>query len=251
MSDFKFEFGRHQISKIPRERVIAELEKVAKHFNYTDFKQDDFDKIADISYYKVYREFGSWEKVMEFLAGHFKNQGIDFKITTRRSSYSVQEMFDEMERIWKQLGHRPSRNEWAAAQPKISYDSLYRRFGGWTNACLKFIDYKSGGVITVGDEQQGKEQEVQPTSVENRDNNSQRPKVVEKSRTVPLNLRIKVLSRDNFRCVFCGKSPATDIGTKLHIDHIVPFANDGKNTLENLQTLCEDCNLGKGNRHFE
>ena len=75
MSDFKFEFGRHQISKIPRERVIAELEKVAKHFNYTDFKQDDFDKIADISYFTVYREFGPWGKVMEFLAGHFKNQG--------------------------------------------------------------------------------------------------------------------------------------------------------------------------------
>ena len=160
-------------------------------------------------------------------------------------------MFDEMERIWKQLGHRPSRNEWVAAQPKISYDSLYRRFGGWTNACLKFIEYKSGGIITVGDEQQGREQEIQPTYVENKENNSQRPKVAEKSRAVPLNLRIKVLSRDDFRCVFCGKSPATDIGTKLHIDHIVPFANNGKTTLENLQTLCEDCNLGKGNMHFE
>jgi len=251
MSDFKFEFGRHKISKIPREKVIAELEKVTKHFNYTDFKQDDFDKIADISYYKAYREFGSWGKVMEFLADHFKNQGIDFKITTRRSSYSVQEMFDEMERIWRQLGHRPSRNEWVAAQPKISYDSLYRHFGGWTNACLKFIEYKSGGVITVGDERQEREQEVQPTSVENKENNSQRPKVVEKSRTVPLSLRMKVLSRDNFRCVFCGRSPATDIGTKLHIDHIVPFANGGGNTLENLQTLCEECNLGKGDRHLE
>lgn len=191
MSDFKLEFGRHQISRIPREKVVAELEKVAKHFNYTDFKQDDFDKIADISYYKVYREFGPWKKVMEFLAGHFKKQGIDFKITTRRSSYSVQEMFDEMERVWKQLGHRPSRNEWVATQPKISYDSLYRRFGGWTNACLKFIEYKSGSAITVGDEKQEKEQEVQPTSTENKPNNSRRPKIVEKSRTVPSNLRIK------------------------------------------------------------
>jgi hypothetical protein len=114
MSDFKFEFGRSQISKIPREKAIAELEKVAKHFNYTDFRQDDFDKIADISYYTVYREFGSWENTLKFLVKHFKKKGVEFKLTTRRSSYSVQEMFDEMERIWRELEHRPSRNEWVA-----------------------------------------------------------------------------------------------------------------------------------------
>src|SRR3989344_1000331 len=147
MNDFKFEFERSQISKIPREKVIAELEKAAKHFNYTDYKQDDFDKIADISSYKVYREFGSWENALQFLAEHLKKQGIDFKITARRSSYSIQELFDEMERIWVQLGHRPSRNEWTASNPKISYDSIYRRFGSWTEACLKFIEYKSGGTI--------------------------------------------------------------------------------------------------------
>jgi 5-methylcytosine-specific restriction endonuclease McrA len=65
------------------------------------------------------------------------------------------------------------------------------------------------------------------------------------SRNIPLSLRLHVLSRDNFRCVFCGKSPATDIGTKLHIDHIKPFSKGGKSTLDNLQTLCEECNLGK------
>jgi len=58
-------------------------------------------------------------------------------------------------------------------------------------------------------------------------------------------LRLKVLNRDNFKCVFCGKSPATDFGTKLHIDHIIPFSKGGTSTLDNLQTLCEDCNLGK------
>ena len=33
---------------------------------------------------------------------------------------------------------------------------------------------------------------------------------------------------------------------ELHADHIVSVADDGKTTLENLQTLCQDCNLGKG-----
>ena len=249
MSDFKFEFGRHQISKIPREKVIDELEKVAKHFNYTDFKQDDFDKIADISYYKVYREFGSWEKALQFLADHLKRKGIDFQITSRRSQYSIQEMFDEMEKIWVQLGHRPSRNEWNALKPKMSYDTIQRRFGGWANACLKFIEYKSGGVITAGDETRigEKDQIPPPINTGEKTNENGTQKNIERTRTIPLNLRVKVLSRDNFRCAFCGKSPATDIGTKLHVDHIVPFSKGGTNSSDNLQTLCEQCNLGKSN----
>ena len=73
----------------------------------------------------------------------------------------------------------------------------------------------------------------------------------ENSRNISLSLRLKVLNRDNFKCVFCGKCPATDFGTKLHIDHMVPFSQGGKSTLENLQTLCEECNLGKSDQHIE
>jgi 5-methylcytosine-specific restriction endonuclease McrA len=73
----------------------------------------------------------------------------------------------------------------------------------------------------------------------------------ENSRNVSLRLRLKVLNRYNFKCVFCGKNPATNFGTKLHIDHIVPFSKGGKSTLENLQTLCEECNPGKSDSELE
>jgi len=63
-------------------------------------------------------------------------------------------------------------------------------------------------------------------------------------RAIPLILRYKVLERDNGRCVICGASPRhKDI--ILHVDHIVPFSKGGLTTLDNLQTLCSDCNLGK------
>ncbi len=253
MGAFKFEFGRHQISKIPREKIIAELEKVAKHFNYTDFKQDDFDKIADISYYTVNREFGSWEKALQFLADHLKSKGMGFYIASRRSQYSIQEIFDEMEKIWVQLGHRPSRNEWAALKPKMSYDTIQRHFGGWANACLKFIEYKSGGVIPADDETRVDEKNQVPPPINNNEKTKENEiqKIIERTRTVPLNLRIKVMSRDNFRCVFCGKSPATDIGVKLHVDHIIPFSKGGTNSLDNVQTLCQDCNLGKSDEVYD
>lgn len=54
------------------------------------------------------------------------------------------------------------------------------------------------------------------------------------------------LQRDSFRCVACGRSPATDAGVVLHLDHIVPFSEGGRTNLENLRTTCADCNLGKG-----
>jgi len=246
--DFKFEFKRHQTNKIPRDKILAELENFARINNFTDFKQDDFNKHASISSYTVYREFGSWENAMQSLAEYLKNKGIDFKISTRRSSYGTQELFDEMERIWVLLGHRPSRNEWTAIKPKISYDSLYRRFGGWTNACLKFIEYKSGGAITAGDEVRVQSEKAVRKADARVDSQKEMDKVkkeLQKTRTIPLSVRIKVLSRDNFRCVFCGKSPAINAGTLLHIDHIVPFSKGGINTIDNLQTLCEECNLGK------
>ncbi|MGH6770170.1 MAG: HNH endonuclease [Xanthobacteraceae bacterium] len=34
----------------------------------------------------------------------------------------------------------------------------------------------------------------------------------------------------------------------MHVDHILAFAKGGRTVLENLQTLCEACNLGKGDR---
>ena len=249
MNDFKFELDRHQISKIPREQIIQELEKVANIFNYTDFRQSDFNEISEISYHTVNREFGSWENTMNFLVIHFRKKGIEFKIKTRRSIYTTQEMFDEIERIWIQLGHRPSRNEWKANNPKISYDTIYRHFGGWKDACLKFIEYKSGEEISEitddFDENITQTKIIKKPVINSKIEGSNK---IAKSRTIKLSVRIKVLSRDNFRCVYCGKSPATDIGTKLQIDHIIPFSKGGKNSLDNLQTLCEECNLGKSNR---
>ncbi len=68
------------------------------------------------------------------------------------------------------------------------------------------------------------------------------------TRSIRLGLRYTVLRRDHFRCVNCGRSPATHHGCVLHVDHIHPFSKGGKTVIENLRTLCDDRNLGKGSR---
>lgn len=59
-------------------------------------------------------------------------------------------------------------------------------------------------------------------------------------------LRYDVLKRDNFKCQICGFT-AQD-GATLHIDHIIPVSKGGKTTMDNLQTLCDRCNIGKSNK---
>ena len=66
-----------------------------------------------------------------------------------------------------------------------------------------------------------------------------------RSRVISDKLRYTVLKRDNFKCCACGASPAKDPAVELHIDHIIPWSKGGETILENLQTLCSKCNIGK------
>lgn len=59
-------------------------------------------------------------------------------------------------------------------------------------------------------------------------------------------IRWQVFQRDKWKCVACGRGSQND--AILHVDHIVPRSKGGKDTLENYQTLCDVCNLGKSNK---
>ena len=60
---------------------------------------------------------------------------------------------------------------------------------------------------------------------------------------ITLGLRYKIMKRDGFRCVLCGKTARDKIC--LVIDHIIPITRGGTNDQANLRTLCRACNHGK------
>ena len=68
---------------------------------------------------------------------------------------------------------------------------------------------------------------------------------------IRLGLRYRVLVRDNFKCVLCGNTPARDQACRLHVDHMDPYSKGGRTLIENLRTLCDSCNVGKGNLTIE
>ncbi|WP_439643987.1 HNH endonuclease [Gemmatimonas sp.] len=83
-----------------------------------------------------------------------------------------------------------------------------------------------------------------------------------KRRTISKRTRFDVFKRDKFRCQYCGKeapsvvlslreippdADAEDVRADgLHVDHVVPRAAGGEDTITNYVTACVDCNLGKG-----
>ena len=76
-------------------------------------------------------------------------------------------------------------------------------------------------------------------------------KVIENKakRTIPIGIRYKVLKKDAFKCIACGRGVPD--GVKLHIDHKTPFSLGGLTELINLQTLCNECNIGKSNKYID
>ena len=65
------------------------------------------------------------------------------------------------------------------------------------------------------------------------------------SRSVHASMRLKILTRDCFRCVMCKATPADNKSIVLHVDHIIPYSKGGGTIEENLQTLCSRCNMDK------
>lgn len=59
-----------------------------------------------------------------------------------------------------------------------------------------------------------------------------------------------IFARDEFRCVYCGKSSVED-GVKLEADHIEAHSAGGKDVAGNLVTSCRECNRSKFDEELE
>ena len=60
-------------------------------------------------------------------------------------------------------------------------------------------------------------------------------------------LRVMVLKRDGYSCQICGMEAT-------HVDHIIPrrlMAGEAVDSMDNLQSLCRNCNLKKGGSFLE
>lgn len=57
--------------------------------------------------------------------------------------------------------------------------------------------------------------------------------------------RVNILIRDHFACGYCGRKAELRY---LTYDHVIPRAQGGKTTWDNIVTACRPCNARKGDR---
>jgi hypothetical protein len=169
-------------------------------------------------------------------------------------TFTNEDYFAEIQRAWEILGRQPKSREMKQCGSKMSHQAFQVRFGSWMRAIHAFcedrgtIDGRSESPTQVGSRETGSDPRP-PSSVvhERREIGGTGVRLIQKTtpRAPSLKLRFKVFQRDRFTCRACGRSPATEIGVVLHVDHVIPYSGSGETTLDNMQTLCEPCNLGK------
>lgn len=63
--------------------------------------------------------------------------------------------------------------------------------------------------------------------------------------------KFKVFERDKYKCKLCGikvQIKDSNKSNSAHLDHILPLSKGGAHTYSNIQTLCFECNVNKGNK---
>lgn len=167
----------------------------------------------------IKNHFGSWNNLLD---------KIGIKKIRIYKHLTKEEIFCIIENLWIKLQRQPNMREFES-MTQHTKKIIMSNFGKWSDCLKQFIEWenKKGG------------------------NNKIDLKIEIKHKTPrepSKGLRYDVLKRDGFKCVICGKSPATNPNIELHIDHIKPYSLGGETEINNLQTLCSYCNLGKGNK---
>lgn len=222
---------------ISSEEILEEMHLIAKTLDKKSITRQDFDDNSLYSSSVIRNRFGNWENAV-------KASGLKSNIKPIPNNL---ELFENILNVWTHYGRQPLYSELSNSPSIFTGKTYATRFGGWLKALYAFELFTNSETeeIKIASKnnfiQKKSEQQllVKQTATKSEDKHS-----------ISLGLRYKVLDRDRFCCVKCGRSPALEMNIRLHVDHIIPFSKGGKTVENNLQTTCSDCNLGKGNRYF-
>ncbi|MCX6647256.1 MAG: HNH endonuclease [bacterium] len=216
----KFKLSRVKGAPVSDDELLDDLRLVAGNLGQSTVPLLTYRNFGKYDESTLIRRFGSWNAALIAAELSLSNEIL----------ISDERLFQNLLVLWLHLGRQPRHRELSNPPSTISQSPYLRRFGSWGNALQCFVTY----VSSSEDEPEVVASLAATTSISKRT-----------GRDISLRLRWKVMQRDRFTCCHCGASPAKTNGVELHIDHIVPWSKGGETTMENLQTLCSKCNLGK------
>lgn len=233
MANLKFCSKQVNNKKVSKIDIINDLKVVAENASSSQLSHEFYSAHGKYHYSTICKHFGSWNKAI--IAA-----GLD---VTQSRKINQNDFLKEIENVWIKLGRQPTTTDIKNGVSKYSLNSYLRHFGSWRKALETFVEYINN--------EENDTTEQNDNKVNNTPSNIKALNITKKNdmhktkRDINLRLRFKVMQRDNFKCCMCGASPATDPNVVLHIDHIKPWSKGGETTIDNLQTLCSKCNLGK------
>lgn len=223
----KFEFNPvHR--NTPPEEFIEDVKRVAKENQKNSVSVSEYRKKGRFHPSTITNKFGSWNKALE--AANLEK--------TMVFGSTEEELFKNLENVWTALGRQPKAKEFKKPISSISITPYLNTFGTFQKALKAFVDYIN----------QETDNDAGETETDLKNQTQEKTKTIKRSqREVSDRLRFKILLRDGFTCVKCGRSPLKSKNVELHVDHIIPWSKGGETIPENLETKCKECNLGKGN----
>jgi hypothetical protein len=213
--DFTFENTRPMMSD---DDILADLRRVAAELQTPNLTIRSYNAHGSYSQATVKKRFGTWNSAIT-------KAGLE---TASVRDIPLEELFDNLREVWIHLGRQPRKRDMELPISRFTREPYLRHFGGWLAAIKGFL-------ASLEDRGSSLHTSSQPAV----------GAVARGPREPSLRLRFLVMRRDRFMCRYCGRSPAAHPGLILHVDHVVAWASGGRTTLENLQTLCDRCNLGK------
>jgi hypothetical protein len=213
--------------------ILNMLKEISKNKGTDIICQEDFNNYST--------KFGIYELKKRF--GNFKNavEAAGLKISAHGKRYTDNECYENLLTVWTFYKKAPTYKEMKIYPSIVGPKAYIVRWGSWVKALQSFIreiNFTNGA------------HDIKTQKVKKDIKNEKLKLPSEERRDIPIGIRFNVLKRDNYKCKICGRSPATDFNVKLHVDHIIAFAKGGRTIIDNLQTLCQDCNIGKSDKEL-
>ncbi len=134
----KFEL-RNNARYFNDDELINDLKSVAQILDKDSVSSEEYNKHGKYCHGTFQKRFGSWNKALQ-------QAGLNLVVQQRISN---EELFDNLEIVWRTLRRQPLYSEMRKPLSKYSTRPYDNRFGGWMKACIAFIDYKKGDVEFV------------------------------------------------------------------------------------------------------
>ena len=220
---------------ISSEDLILDIRPVAATLVTATLSLPQYKTLGKYSQPTMLKNFGSWSAAVR-AAGLTPAYELPVDVTDELC-------FEAIASVWRRVGRQPRQSDVKTPDVKVSAQTITRWFGSWRKALEAFVAF-----VNKADDTNPPDAKIE-TAARN-DQPTTGATTVPKSSTPRApgwKLRYLVMYRDDFQCCKCGARKGDPPGTKLVLDHILAWSNGGTTIFENLRTLCEVCNGGRGN----